>query len=238
MLSRHEQGMKWFKAVANLVLIYGAVSAWFSFGRPNPGAALATALVTMVASLISLGGAAYVLGYLLNKRRPGGSVAAASADQSLPPTPTKPSPELTTSGAEAVSTTEQAPVERRNASPIGATQPTALSPLDAQPSNFLSLRDKFIQGATLSEAETIELVRQTSKLGGDPNLRARDGRTLLHAVVDLGYLDLIALLMSAGADPMLKDGQGWTAMRRAMEGVQAAKSSAILGLLQRSVATR
>lgn len=64
--------------------------------------------------------------------------------------------------------------------------------------------------------------------GANPNLRAADGLTVVHAAIISGQLDLAAMLLEHGADLNVKDDAGKTPMAHAIAG----KNDAVVAWLR------
>lgn len=67
-----------------------------------------------------------------------------------------------------------------------------------------------------AEAETIHML---SESGADLNLKNKDGRTALMETADRGYIAVVQALLECGANPLVRDNQGRTALDIAAPGV-------------------
>jgi hypothetical protein len=76
---------------------------------------------------------------------------------------------------------------------------------------FLHLRPKPLASAA-AEGD-LERVRFLLKIGASPNAEGVDNvYTALTGAADAGHTGIVRLLLQKGADPLLKDGEGQTAM--------------------------
>lgn len=77
--------------------------------------------------------------------------------------------------------------------------------------SFRSVGNKSYKFEKLSLGKSLEVIRLMGKMGADLNAMA-EGRTPLIAAVQSGIPDMVALLLKHGADPLLQDQSGKTAM--------------------------
>lgn len=74
---------------------------------------------------------------------------------------------------------------------------------------------------TACQSGRLEKVKELMKEGVDVNGQDKCGATPLIAASKVGHTKVANILLQAGADPQLKDAEGWTAMGRAVAGNNA-----------------
>ena len=80
-------------------------------------------------------------------------------------------------------------------------------------------RDSLNQAIGRGDAKAVRRMLQDANV--DPNdklFRDRDGWTPLHKACALGFIDIVNLLLDAGADPSATDGENFSPMHRAVFG--------------------
>jgi len=90
--------------------------------------------------------------------------------------------------------------------------------VDVNSRNEFSLPPLLITAAYEAHPQTLHVVRLLLENGANPNIRADDGTTPLHAASYCGNLDVVRLLLKSGADVEPDDVKGRTPLQTASEG--------------------